>query len=196
MARKLNEQQITTMRKMLDAGIDGREIASKVGCSVRAVCARRQRWKLGLDRHTEYRSKPCKCHLICMDHSFRQDLVCDCGKTWGQHQHSPTQCAMQMKVRHSQNKEFCNNGHDLEDPANVYVYPSGKRKYCRACRNTQDRAGVKKRDKPRTHCQRGHSLTEDNIYLAPGNDTRQCRVCRKRRGDARQAARKAKRGKG
>lgn len=30
----------------------------------------------------------------------------------------------------------CRNGHDLADPENVYIYPSGKRK-CRACTRVQ-----------------------------------------------------------
>jgi len=200
---EIKADSMHSMIALIEQGMNALEIAEEMGMGLTPHTIRQRSYKLGLtispvrrkrvERTTEYRSKPCKCHPVCMDHSFRADLVCDCGKTWGQHQHNPTHCEKQMKVRHMQNKEFCTNGHDLEDPANIYVYPSGKRKYCRACRNTQERSGVKKRDKPRTHCTRGHTLTEDNIYIAPGDGKRQCRVCRKRRGDERQAAIKAER---
>lgn len=42
---------------------------------------------------------------------------------------------------------------------------------------------------PRSHCNRGHALVEDNVYTSNSNSGRQCRVCRRAQKKAyRQAA--------
>lgn len=39
--------------------------------------------------------------------------------------------------------------------------------------------------KRKTHCQRGHQLTDDNVYIRPDNGKRQCFTCRNIRNMAR-----------
>jgi len=196
-------ESMQEMIGLIEQGMNALEISEEMGMGLTPHTIRQRSYRLGMtiapvnrkrvERTTEYRSKPCKCHPVCMDHSFRFDLVCECGKHWSEHQKNPTPCDKQMKVRHEQRRESCDQGHDMTDPRNVYVYPSGKRKYCKACRNAQDRSGERKRDTPPTHCQRGHELTEANIYKSPNDTRRSCRACRKKMADARRDAKKTKR---
>jgi hypothetical protein len=73
----------------------------------------------------------------------------------------------------------CKRGHDVTDPAAVYVRPDGTRE-CRACKYAREpviwgyATGT---------CRRGHDVTApDALYLAPSGK-RECRACRRSRTD-------------
>ncbi len=47
MAQKLTTDQLDEMKKLLDGGMAGSDVARQIGCSDRAVYDRRQRWRTG-----------------------------------------------------------------------------------------------------------------------------------------------------
>lgn len=93
-------------------------------------------------------------------------------------------------------KEFCDNGHEFTE-ANT-LYTSGHRE-CRTCNRDKQRrrraaAGMQVRTGPRTHCNSGkHLWNEENVYTGPSGLS-SCRPCRnerlrkRRRGIGREAA--------
>jgi hypothetical protein len=66
-------------------------------------------------------------------------------------------------------------GHDLTDPANLYVNPKTGRRHCFTCMFGRSRGT------PRnliSHCIHGHEFTEENTYRAP-DGRRHCRICQR-----------------
>lgn len=47
MAQKLSVDQLDEMKRLLDSGLAGSDVARQIGCSDRAVYDRRQRWRTG-----------------------------------------------------------------------------------------------------------------------------------------------------
>lgn len=89
--------------------------------------------------------------------------------------------------RRRNNPDECHRGHDLSDPANVYM--RGRIRHCKPCRriNAAERRKRLQEDpnrEPRTprtwdsgKCQRGHDVTDpENVYTYKGE--RSCKPCR------------------
>jgi len=93
-------------------------------------------------------------------------------------------------------RTVCKHGHDVTDPANVYVAPDGARR-CRECAriaNAQRTAARRDRGDLRkvlkAACIHGHPLNEENTYVSP-RGTRKCRTCDRMNQRRYDAARRA-----
>jgi hypothetical protein len=80
-------------------------------------------------------------------------------------------------------KTHCPRGHPY-DEANTFVNAKGQRS-CRECRRILQAeryrelmaAGGPEPQSPRTHCHRGHELTEENTMVGKNSGKRKCRIC-------------------
>ena len=135
-------ESMQEMIGLIEQGMNALEISEEMGLGVTPHMVRQRSYKLGLtitpvrrklaERTTEFRSKPCKCHTVCMDHRFRADLVCDCGKEWEEQQKRPTRCD-NTNVVHA-DLGSCRKGHKMTE-ANTYRAPKDGRLRCVSCRN-------------------------------------------------------------
>ena len=153
MARKLSDEQLEVMRELLDSGMWGSDVATRIGCSDRAVYERRQRWNMGLERAAPKKSRLPTATKYWHGHHFDHDLKCvHCG------------------LIHPGSKELWNasNWTPCEE--------------CPEPERIQPRSKIEQAPKEietRTYCKRGHEFTPDNIYVPPtGRGRRQCRRCR------------------
>lgn len=93
-------------------------------------------------------------------------------------------------------KEFCANQHRLTED-NVYRYPDGRERGCRACRTNarkkwaQENRPRKGKQPPQTHCPRDHEMTPENTYVDP-RGRRTCRTCQRDRLRESQRQRRAR----
>lgn len=165
MAKKLSDEQLDTMRKLLDSGMAGSAVAIALGCSDRTVYEWRQLWNMGLERTSPKKSTRAKKPKANMR-----------TQTWHGHHFGPTLKCIHCDFTHPGSSKKWNLDNWVpctSAPPPEILEPQIKIEQGR------------KEMQPRTHCMtRHHEMTPDNTYITP-QGRRECRACRSINNDRR-----------